>query len=110
MDEKELSLTRKVSFFEGMLLFAGFAVVFVGFYLIHKQFLLDNGQLSWYLLTCVFLWLLLIIGIILVALVEDVKVSLTDLLTQHLEEVRLLKEEDTLLGKLTKAKSVRKKR
>ncbi len=111
MVKKEVFINRTPSLFELILLLAGLGVTILGFYLIHQQYILDGAILSWNLLISVFLWLLLIIGIILVALLEDVKMELSTVIKEHVEEIRLLQDEDKLLKKIAKnSKKPRKKR
>ena len=80
---------RKTSSFEKMLLIVGLLVLVIGYMLISKVQALEGGKLSWGLLQTVFLWLLMVIFIIMLAIGEDIKEGI---LLQQLEEIRSLKE------------------
>ena len=81
---------RKTSSFEKMLLIVGLLVLVIGYMLISKVQALEGGKLSWGLLQTVFLWLLMVIFIIMLAIGEDIKEGI---LLQQLEEIKSLKEE-----------------
>ena len=81
---------RKTSSFEKMLLIVGLLVLIIGYMLISKVQALEGGKLSWGLLQTVFLWLLMVIFIIMLAIGEDIKEGI---LLQQLEEIKGLKEE-----------------
>ena len=86
---------RNPTLFEKVILIIGLIVMVLGFIMI-KQ-LSGVGGLNDNLLQIVFLWLILIMCIILVAVSEDVKEELRIIEQNQLEEVRLLKLETTLV-------------
>ena len=93
---------RKTSSFEKMLLIVGLLVLIIGYMLISKTYAVTGNQLSWGFLQTTFLWLLMVVFIILLAIGEDIKEGI---LIAQLEEIRSLK--DALLkGKKKKAKKV----
>ena len=81
--------SRKTSFFEKMLLIVGILVLILGYLLISKVFLIEGGRLSWGFLQTTFLWLLMVIFIIMLAIGEDIKEGI---LIQQLDEIKSLKE------------------
>lgn len=99
---------RKSTFFEKILLVIGLIVILVGFHFIFSIF--SSGQTEmWGAVSSVFLWLLLIITIVLLAISEDVKEELAIIMKQqvdvlHLirEEVKLLKEEGKMVKEITR--------
>ena len=80
---------RKTSFFEKMLLIVGLFVLILGYFLISKTYAAEGNQLSWGFLQSIFLWLLMVIFIILLAIGEDIKEGI---LLQQLEEIKSLKD------------------
>ena len=64
---------RKTSSFEKMLLIVGLLILIIGYTLISKTYAVEGGKLSWGFLQTIFLWLLMVIFIILLAIGEDVK-------------------------------------
>ena len=80
---------RHTSIFEKMLLVVGILVLTVGYYFINKTFIAENYELTWGFLQTVFLWLLMVIFIILLAIGEDIKEGI---LLEQLDEMRQLKE------------------
>ena len=85
--------------FEKLLLIIGGFVMIAGYILIQK--LASNNGLNASLLQVVFLWLMLVMIIILVAVAEDMKEELQAINGHQLTEVRLLKEETALLREET---------
>jgi hypothetical protein len=83
--------TRKLNFFELVLLLVGISVGVVGFLIINKQYQMDP-TISWDLYQTVFLWLLLIVMLILAATMEDVKEELAVVIREHIEETKLLRD------------------
>ncbi|MBW2976472.1 hypothetical protein KY347_03435 [Candidatus Woesearchaeota archaeon] len=81
--------TRKTSVFEKMLLIVGLLVLIVGYMLINKTYLAEGGNLSWGFLQTTFLWMLMVIFIILLAIGEDIKEGI---LIGQLEEIKAIKE------------------
>ena len=87
MDKKD---GRKTSSFEKMLLIVGLLVLVIGYMLIGKVYVIEGSQLSWGFLQTIFLWLLMVIFIIMLAIGEDIKEGI---LIQQLDEIKALKEE-----------------
>ena len=80
---------RKTSSFEKMLLIVGLLILIIGYMLISKAYVVEGSQLSWGFLQTIFLWLLMVIFIILLAIGEDIKEGI---LIEQLEEIKSLKE------------------
>lgn len=80
---------RKTSSFEKMLLIVGMLLLVIGYMLINKVYIVEGSKLSWGFLQTIFLWLLMVIFIILLAIGEDIKEGI---LLQQLEEIKSLKE------------------
>ena len=80
---------RKTSSFEKMLLIVGLLILVIGYMLIGKAYVIEGSQLSWGFLQTIFLWLLMVIFIILLAIGEDIKEGI---LIEQLEEIKSLKE------------------
>ena len=85
---------RRTSIFEKLLLIVGFLVLVMGYYFINKVFIAEGYKVSWGFLQTVFLWLLMVIFIIMLAIGEDIKEGI---LLEQLEEIKDLKE--SILGK-----------
>ncbi|PIN77178.1 hypothetical protein COV16_07125 [Candidatus Woesearchaeota archaeon CG10_big_fil_rev_8_21_14_0_10_34_8] len=103
VENHEGRIERKINLFEIVLLLVGIAVIVVGAYAIHKQFLLD-GYLSWGLLQGIFLWLILLVMLILAAIMENVKEELCIVIKEHIIETKLLREETSLMKDAVKRK------
>ena len=84
-----MGIVRKTSSFEKMLLIVGLLVLVVGYTLISKVYVIEGSKLSWGLLQTIFLWMLMVIFIILLAIGEDIKEGI---LIQQLDEIKSLKE------------------
>jgi hypothetical protein len=80
---------RKTSSFEKMLLIVGMLVLVLGYLLISKVYEVEGNTLSWGFLQTIFLWLLVVIFIIMLAIGEDIKEGI---LIQQLDEIKALKE------------------
>ena len=80
---------RQTSIFEKLLLVVGFLVLVIGYFFINKVFVAEGYSISWGFLQTVFLWLLIVIFIILLAIGEDIKEGI---LLEQLDEIRQLKE------------------
>ena len=83
-----MAKVRKTSSFEKMLLIVGMLILVIGYLLISKVFAAEGGELTWGFLQTVFLWLLMVIFIIMLAIGEDIKEGI---LLQQLDEIRALK-------------------
>ena len=81
---------RRTSIFEKLLLVVGFLVLIMGYFFINKVFIAEDYKVSWGFLQTVFLWLLMVIFIILLAIGEDIKEGI---LLEQLDEIKQLKEE-----------------
>ncbi len=82
-------IVRKTSSFEKMLLIVGLLVLVIGYMLINKIYIVEGSRMSWGFLQTTFLWLLIVIFIILLAIGEDIKEGI---LIEQLEEIKSLKE------------------
>ena len=80
---------RRTSIFEKLLLVVGFLVLIIGYFFINRVFVLEGYKVTWGFLQTVFLWLLMVIFIILLAIGEDIKEGI---LLEQLDEIRQLKE------------------
>ncbi|MFH0867771.1 MAG: hypothetical protein V1831_00495 [Candidatus Woesearchaeota archaeon] len=80
---------RKTSSFEKMLLIVGLLVLVMGYMLINKTYVAEGSVMSWGFLQTIFLWMLMVIFIILLAIGEDIKEGI---LLDQLEEIKSLKE------------------
>jgi uncharacterized membrane protein len=81
----------RLNVFEKLLLLIGISVTIIGFYYINKMYT-GEGRLSWALLQAAFLWLVLLFMIILTDSNESIKEELKEVIHQHMNETRLLKE------------------
>ncbi len=79
---------RKTSSFEKMLLIVGLLILFIGYMLISKTYAIEGEELSWGFLQTIFLWLVMVIFIILLAISEDIKESI---FIEQLEELKSIK-------------------
>lgn len=79
---------RRTSIFEKLLLIVGFLVLIMGYFFINKAFIAEGYRISWGFLQTVFLWLLMVIFIIMLAIGEDIKEGI---LLQQLNEIKELK-------------------
>ena len=80
---------RKTSFVEKMLLIVGLLVLVIGYFLIGKLYVQEGNKLSWGFLQTTFLWMLMVIFIIMLAIGEDIKEGI---LIRQLDEIKSLKE------------------
>ena len=80
---------RHTSIFEKLLLVVGFLVLIIGYFFINRAFIEEGFKVSWGFLQTVFLWLLIVIFIILLAIGEDIKEGI---LLEQLDEMKQLKE------------------
>ena len=81
---------RKTSIFEKLLLLVGLFVLVIGYFLINKVFISEGYNLSWGLLQTVFLWLLMVIFIIVLAIGEDIKEGI---LLDQFDEIKALRKD-----------------
>ncbi len=91
---------RKSNLFEVIILIVGLAVMMIGFFFINKV-VSANSSLGWEMLQTIFLWLMLIVLIVLLAVDEDVKEELGIIIKEHIEETRIMKEETQLLREIS---------
>ena len=80
---------RRTSIFEKLLLIVGFLILVMGYVFINKVFAAEGYKVSCGFLQTVFLWLLMVIFIIMLAIGEDIKEGI---LLQQLDEIKTLKE------------------
>ena len=83
--------TRKPNVFEKIVLIIGIIVVVVGYSFIQQMYMAEGRVLSWALLQTMFLWLMLAVFIIMMAVNENVKEELKVIINEHLEEIKLLR-------------------
>jgi Ca2+/Na+ antiporter len=82
---------QRINNFEKILFLVGLMATIVGFYLINRVFVADPS-LSWAVLQSIFLWLMLLFLIILTDSNESIKEELKDIMSQHVQETKLLKK------------------
>ena len=87
-----MARNRRTSAFEKTLLAVGFLVLIVGYFFINRAFSADGYKISWGFLQTVFLWLLIVIFIVMLAIGEDIKEGI---LLNQLDELKSLKYEIT---------------
>ncbi len=80
---------RRTSVFEKLLLVVGFLILIMGYFFINRAFAEEGYKVSWGFLQTVFLWLLMVIFIIMLAIGEDIKEGI---LLEQLGEIKELKE------------------
>ena len=80
---------RHTSTFEKLLLVVGLLILVIGYFFINKVFVLEGYKVTWGFLQTVFLWLLMVIFIILLAIGEDIKEGI---LLEQLDEIKKLKD------------------
>ena len=85
------NVLKRINNFEKILFIVGLAATFMGFYLINKVFVTDP-YLNWSLLQAIFLWLMLLFIIILTDSNESIKEELREVIKEHMEETKLLKQ------------------
>ena len=81
---------RKPNAFERVLLIVGILVMVLGYYVINKVYATYNYELSWGFLQAIFLWLIIVIFIIIIAISEDIKQTMME---NHTKQLELLREE-----------------
>ncbi len=96
---------RNPNIFEKILLVLGIFFVMFGYGLIHK-IVTATGVLNWSFAQALFLWLIIVILMIIVAVIENVKEELKIIIKGHSEEIRLLAE--MAAKKTAKTKGVKK--
>lgn len=84
---------RQPNIFEKILLLIGILIVIIGYSFIHRMYLASGTGLSWELLIVMFLWLILAVLLIQLAVNENVKEELRIIIEEHLEEIRLLRKD-----------------
>ena len=80
---------RITSFFQELLLLVGILVLVMGYFFINKVFAAEGSKITWGFLQTVFLWLLMVIFIIMLAIGEDIKEGI---LLQQIEEIKKLRD------------------
>ena len=81
---------RKTNVFEKLLLLVGLLVLLIGYFLINRVFIFEGHQLSWGFLQTVFLWLLMVIFIVMLAIGEDIKEGI---LLDQVEEIKGMRQD-----------------
>ena len=82
-------IVRKTSSFEKMLLIVGLLVLLLGYVMIGKTYAAEGPGLTWGFLQTIFLWLLIVVFIILLAIGEDIKEGI---FIEQLDELKAIKE------------------
>jgi len=83
-------MVRKPNVFEKILLLIGVAVLMIGYGFIHQQVRAEGVTLL--TIETIFMWLVLVALIILIAVSENMKEELKQILALNAEEVRLLRQ------------------
>ena len=83
---------RKTTFFEKVLLLAGFFMGFLGFFIIDKVFVTSGRVLSYDMIIAVFLWIIMLFLIIISASAENQKEEEMVISYELHEETRLMRE------------------
>lgn len=86
-----LKSLRSPNMFEKILLVIGIFFVMFGYSLLHRL-VAAHGVLSWSFIQGMFLWFIIIILLILVAVLENVKEELKIIIRNHGQEIRYLSE------------------
>ena len=79
----------RVNIFEKLLLIVGILVLVIGYFLINEVFIAEGYKISWGFLQTIFMWLLMVIFIIMIAIGEDIKGGI---LLKQLDELNEIKE------------------
>jgi len=90
-------LRRKTTFFEKTLLVVGILIILLGYGLIQKTSAMEGAVLTWDVVSNIFLWLLVVLVVVLLAVAENVKEELKDVIDNQTKEMKLVKEEIRLL-------------
>jgi hypothetical protein len=85
--------TRSPNIFEKILLIIGVMIVIIGYSFIHQMYVTDNYMISWGMLQAMFMWLLLSVMLIMLAVNENVKEELKIVIEEHLQEIKLLRQD-----------------
>lgn len=89
-----VSIVKKVrptTSFEIILFIVGVAVGILGFSMVNQVFVQEGGM-TWRVLTDAFLWLILLVLLILAATTEDVKEELAVIIKELVRETRVLRD------------------
>jgi hypothetical protein len=82
---------RSPNVFEKILLVIGVMMVIVGYSFIHRMYMVDGYVLSWNMLQTMFLWLILAVMLIQLAVSENMKEELKLIIQEHIQEIKLMK-------------------
>ena len=74
---------NKTNIFDIVLLVVGISAAVLGFQLINKAYMAENGQLSWLMIIAIFNWLTLLVMFILLSVMVDVS-------KKELKEIKML--------------------
>ncbi len=80
---------RKPNFFEKILLLIGVILIIAGYGLMHGRIIAD-GMITWNAIQAIFIWLVLVVLVILLAVNENMKEELKIIAGQQLNEIKLL--------------------
>jgi hypothetical protein len=83
---------RKPNTFEIIILIVGVLLIIVGYIFIYRLIAAEGG-VGWSAIIAVFLWMILLTSLILVAVNENIKEELKELIVLNIEENRLLRQE-----------------
>ena len=94
---------RKPNTFEFVILIVGMLLIIIGYFFIYRLIILDGG-IGWSAITVIFLWMILLALLILIAVNENIKEEIKDLIILNIEENRLLRKdlESSFKGKKKK--------
>lgn len=73
---KLIKFLRKPSYLEKLIVFVGMFILIFGYILMHKMLVAQNYLLSWDLIQAMFLWMIIVIFLIILAVAENIKEEL----------------------------------
>ncbi len=95
--------TAKLNTFEKILLFIGIIVIILGFGLIQSKFIAAGSEISWDFMKTVLIWLVVVLGVLVLAVLENMREELSEVIQNQTQEIRLISFESRLLQKDMKA-------
>jgi len=101
--------TRRLNLFEKILLFIGLLIIIVGFGLIQSKFITADEGITWDFLQTIFLWLVVVLLIIFIALIQHMHEELQDVIANQTKELFLVAHKAQKLGQHLKRKKSKKK-
>lgn len=87
---KLIQLARKPSYLEKLIVFIGIFVLIFGYILMQKMLVAQGYLLSWDLIQAVFLWLLIVIFLVVLAMAENIK---EEMLLRQTKELKAIHKE-----------------